>query len=92
MADVKRTSLLLDRDKLREAQRSLGTTGVTDTIHAALDQASRRRERAQALQELFAGDYLDHAWADEYLEHEERHNAELAPILAEIRARRAAAS
>lgn len=91
MPDVKRTSLLLNRDKLREAQRSLGTTGVTDTIHAALDEVSRKEERAQALQELFTGDYLDHEWADEYLERERRHNEELEPILADIRARRASA-
>lgn len=91
MPDVKRTSLLLNRDKLREAQRSLGTAGVTDTIHAALDAVSLKEERSQALRELFNGDYLDPEWADDYLERQRRHNEEMEVVLADIRAKRDAA-
>lgn len=47
MSDVKRTSLFLDRDRVRAAQRVLGTQTTTDTIHAALDEISGRAARAK---------------------------------------------
>jgi Arc/MetJ family transcription regulator len=36
MANVKRTSMFLDRDLVREAAGALGTKGVTETVHAAM--------------------------------------------------------
>jgi Arc/MetJ family transcription regulator len=36
MANVKRTSMFLDRDLVGRAAEALGTKGVTDTVHAAL--------------------------------------------------------
>lgn len=41
-----RTTLELDRDLLREAATALGTTRVTNTIHAALAEAVAHRRRA----------------------------------------------
>ena len=48
---VKRTSLNLELDLVREARAVLGTTGTTDTIHRALEDVVRR-ERLKALAEL----------------------------------------
>ena len=36
MANVKRTSMFLDRDLVARAASALGTKGVTDTVHAAM--------------------------------------------------------
>jgi Arc/MetJ family transcription regulator len=36
MANVKRTSMFLDRDLVTQAARALGTKGVTETVHAAM--------------------------------------------------------
>jgi Arc/MetJ family transcription regulator len=36
MANVKRTSMFLDRDLVTQAASALGTKGVTETIHAAM--------------------------------------------------------
>jgi Arc/MetJ family transcription regulator len=36
MANVKRTSMFLDRDLVTQAAGALGTKGVTDTVHAAM--------------------------------------------------------
>jgi Arc/MetJ family transcription regulator len=36
MANVKRTSMFLDRDLVEQAGSALGTKGVTETIHAAM--------------------------------------------------------
>jgi Arc/MetJ family transcription regulator len=38
MANVKRTSMFLDRDLVAKAAGALGTAGVTETVHAALRQ------------------------------------------------------
>ena len=43
MARVKRTTLNLDRGLLEEAAGVLGTSGMTDTIHAAMSDVIRRR-------------------------------------------------
>lgn len=45
MADVKRTSMNLDREKVRAAADVLGTTGTTETIHAALAEVVAIRSR-----------------------------------------------
>ena len=36
MANVKRTSMFLDRDLVEEAAAALGTKGPTQTVHAAM--------------------------------------------------------
>ena len=36
MANVKRTSMFLDRDLVAQAASALGTNGVTETVHAAM--------------------------------------------------------
>jgi Arc/MetJ family transcription regulator len=36
MANVKRTSMFLDRDLVTQAAGALGTRGVTETVHAAM--------------------------------------------------------
>ena len=41
----KHTSVDLDMDLVEEAGRALGTTKVTETVHAALDEVVRRRRR-----------------------------------------------
>jgi hypothetical protein len=45
MADVNRTSMNLDRDKVRAAADVLGTAGTTETVHAALDEVVAVRSR-----------------------------------------------
>jgi Arc/MetJ family transcription regulator len=49
MANVKRTSMFLDRDLVHEAEEALGTKGPTETVHAAMRAAveQERREAAQ---------------------------------------------
>ncbi len=51
MANIQRTSINLDRDLLEAAANALGTTRVTDTVHAAMSEAVRRR-KLEALTEL----------------------------------------
>lgn len=41
----KRTTIDLDMDLVNEASRALGTTKVTETVHAALDEVVRRQRR-----------------------------------------------
>jgi Arc/MetJ family transcription regulator len=41
----KHTTIDLDMDLIREASTVLGTSRVTDTVHAALDDVVRRRLR-----------------------------------------------
>jgi Arc/MetJ family transcription regulator len=41
----KHTTIDLDTDLVRAAAEALGTTRTTDTIHAALDDVVRRRQR-----------------------------------------------
>jgi Arc/MetJ family transcription regulator len=36
MANVKRTSMFLDRELVTQAAGALGTKGVTETVHAAM--------------------------------------------------------
>lgn len=40
------TTLDLDRDLLRDAAEALGTTRMTETVHAALREAVARRRRS----------------------------------------------
>ena len=41
----KHTTIDLDMDLVKEASRALGTSKVTETVHAALDEVVRRRQR-----------------------------------------------
>ena len=41
----KHTTIDLDMDLVKLASRALGTTKVTETVHAALDEVVRRRQR-----------------------------------------------
>jgi Arc/MetJ family transcription regulator len=50
MANVRRTSLNLDFDLVERAKQALGTTGTTETVHRALQEAWRR----EALRQLAA--------------------------------------
>ena len=53
MPDVKRTSMNIDRDLVREAAEVLGTVGTTETVREALREVVRIRLRAQ----LMASDF-----------------------------------
>jgi Arc/MetJ family transcription regulator len=52
MANVKRTSMFLDRDLVHEVEETLGTKGPTETVHAAM-RAVVEQERRQAAQKRF---------------------------------------
>lgn len=55
MARVKRTTINLDLDLLDEASDALGTSRMTDTVHAAMEAAVRR----QRLESLARRDFPD---------------------------------
>ncbi len=44
MARMKRTTVNLDQQLLEEASQLLGTSRMTDTIHAAMGEVVRRRK------------------------------------------------
>lgn len=48
MANVKRTSMFLDRDLVHDAERALGTKGPTETVHAAMRAAVAQGRRRAA--------------------------------------------
>jgi Arc/MetJ family transcription regulator len=56
---VKRTSLNLDLELVREAAGVLGTDRTTDTIHEALADVVRRRRRRSLARHEFPGLTLD---------------------------------
>jgi Arc/MetJ family transcription regulator len=56
---VKRTSLNLDLDLVREAADVLGTDRTTDTIHGALADVVQRRRRRSLTEHEFPGLTLD---------------------------------
>lgn len=51
---VKRTSMNVDLDLVKEAQEVLGTTGTTETVHAALREIVRRRRLERLLRHDFS--------------------------------------
>ena len=55
----------LDDELLEAAQRELGTTGVSQTVRAALGQAAAAAARARQLEWLTAGGLANQADADE---------------------------
>jgi Arc/MetJ family transcription regulator len=48
MANMKRTSIILDRDLVHEAEEALGTKGPTETVHAAMRVAVEKEKRDAA--------------------------------------------
>jgi Arc/MetJ family transcription regulator len=70
MANVKRTSMFLDRDLVEEAGTALGTTGPTETVHAAMRAAveeERRRSAQRRLVERIKRGELTDLTLDEFL-------------------------
>jgi Arc/MetJ family transcription regulator len=61
MANVKRTSMFLDRDLVHEAEGALGTKGPTETVHAAMraavEQDRRRAATKRFIERLTRGDF-----------------------------------
>jgi Arc/MetJ family transcription regulator len=53
MANVKRTSMFLDRDLVHEAEDALGTKGPTETVHAAMRAAVEQEQRRAAQKRFF---------------------------------------
>jgi Arc/MetJ family transcription regulator len=53
MANVKRTSMFLDRDLVHEAEEALGTKGPTETVHAAMRAAVEQEQRRAAQKRFF---------------------------------------
>ena len=51
---VKRTSMNVDLDLVKEAQEVLGTQGTTETVHAALREIVRRRRLERLLRHDFS--------------------------------------
>ncbi len=52
---VKRTSLYLPRDLVREAQRALGTSSITLTVVRAMEEAVKLRLRLRLLERDMPG-------------------------------------
>lgn len=50
---IKRTSLNLDLDLVAEAREILGSNGITDTIHRALEDVVRREKLRRLAGETF---------------------------------------
>jgi Arc/MetJ family transcription regulator len=70
MANVKRTSMFLDRDLVHEAEEALGTKGPTETVHAAMraavEQEQRRAAQKRFMDRLKRGE-LTNLTLDEFL-------------------------
>jgi Arc/MetJ family transcription regulator len=77
MANVKRTSMFLDRDLVHEAEDALGTKGPTETVHAAMREIVRQagyQAAGRRLAEMMRrGELVDPEYAETYFE---RHDAE----------------
>ena len=67
MANVRRTSLNLDVERVDRARSVLGTTTTTDTVHAALDEVARQAALKALLEYDFSHIELvpeDDPWSD----------------------------
>jgi hypothetical protein len=62
MANVRRTSLNLDFDLVERAKKALGTSGTTETVHRALEEAWRRDALKRLAEWRF--DHLDPDWLE----------------------------
>jgi Arc/MetJ family transcription regulator len=63
---MRRTSLELDEDRLKEVQRVLHTSGVKDTIERAFDEVLRADLRRRLADRIRKGEGIDRG--DEVLE------------------------
>ena len=72
MANVRRTSLNLDFELVERAKKALGTSGTTETVHRALEEAWRR-DALRAARRVAVRRRVDHraVRAREAWEHEE---------------------
>lgn len=59
MANVKRTTINLDQDLVRETAHALGTSRMTDTVHEAMRDVVRRRHLEALTRERFEDLTLD---------------------------------
>jgi Arc/MetJ family transcription regulator len=70
MANVKRTSMFLDRDLVQEAEEALGTKGPTATVHAAMRMAvghgKRRMAQRRILELIERGELVDPEYAENF--------------------------
>jgi hypothetical protein len=55
----RKTSFEIDFDKVERAKKLLGTTTLTDTVDAALDEVIALERRRQLVELLFSGTDLD---------------------------------
>jgi Arc/MetJ family transcription regulator len=53
VANVRRTTVNLDRDLVAETAAALGTSGTTDTLHEAMRDVVRRRHLEALTKERF---------------------------------------
>jgi Arc/MetJ family transcription regulator len=70
MANVKRTSMFLDRDLVHEAELALGTKGPTETVHAAMRAVvggeKRRAAQRRFVDRILSGDLIDAEYAENF--------------------------
>ena len=55
----RRTSVILDDDLVERAKAALGTSGISDTIEAALREAVRTDQRRRLVQRFRTGEGID---------------------------------
>jgi len=56
---MRKTTLTIDDDKIAQAREILGTTGITDTIDAALRETIRRAAAERLIERMSTMDGLD---------------------------------
>jgi Arc/MetJ family transcription regulator len=56
---VRKTTIAIDDDKVAQAREILGTTGITDTIDAALQDTIRRAAAERLIARMASMDDLD---------------------------------
>ncbi len=64
MVCVRKTTLTIDDEKIAQAREILGTTGITDTIDAALQDTIRRAAAERLIARMATMDGLDLADAE----------------------------
>ena len=62
MANVRRTSINLDFDLVEHAKDALGTSGTTETVHAALEEVWRLAAAKRMAEWRF--DHLEPDWLE----------------------------
>jgi Arc/MetJ family transcription regulator len=60
---MRRTSLEIDEERLAQAQRVLGTTGIKDTIDRALEEVLRADLRRRLAERIRTGRGVDRSGA-----------------------------